>query len=255
MNSFETFLQLHRNENPLLIGNAWDVYSARVFERNGFKAIATSSAALARSLGYEDGENIPFDLLLQTVKKIISNINIPLSVDMEKGYSNDIPGILENIERLHDLGVVGFNIEDSSRTENKQLQPVGDFQKIISSIMDHLDRKNIKMYLNARIDVFLLKLPSPMPEIIKRTKAYESAGASGIFIPGLADKDEIRKVVETTKLPVNVFPMKELPGFKELTELGVKRISMGSAIHNSVMRSFEKTIVAIQQDQSFKSFY
>src|SRR5882762_7244940 len=113
MNRFETFLQLHHAATPLLLGNCWDVSSAKLLEENGFKAIGTSSAALARSLGYEDGENLPFDLLLETVKRIQQNIAVPLSVDMEKGYGTTNKGILENILKLHDIGVVGINIEDS----------------------------------------------------------------------------------------------------------------------------------------------
>src|ERR1043166_122924 len=109
MTSFETFLQLHQQKEPLLLGNAWDITSATAFERAGFKAIATSSVAVAQSMGYEDRENIPFELLLEIVKRISRHIHVPLSVHMEGGYSRSIPGIIENIEKLYDLGVVGFN--------------------------------------------------------------------------------------------------------------------------------------------------
>jgi 2-methylisocitrate lyase-like PEP mutase family enzyme len=118
MTTFETFLQLHHNETPLLIGNVWDVVSAKAFERGGFKAIATSSAAIAHTWGYEDGEKMPFDLLLKVVERIINNINVPLSVDIEGGYSRDISKIFQNIEKLHELGVVGINIEDSVKGES-----------------------------------------------------------------------------------------------------------------------------------------
>src|SRR6266513_2111242 len=114
MNAYETFLESHHKDFPLLIANAWDVTSAKVFERNGLSAIATSSSAIARSMGYEDGENIPFDLLLQIVERIVNNITIPLSVDIERGYGKSTDHILQNIEGLYDLGVVGFNIEDSN---------------------------------------------------------------------------------------------------------------------------------------------
>ena len=100
MTAFETFVQLHYNEIPLLIGNVWDVVSARAFERSGYKAIATSSAAIAHTWGYEDGEKMPFDLLLRVVERIINSINVPLSVDMEGGYSRDISKIIQNIENF-----------------------------------------------------------------------------------------------------------------------------------------------------------
>jgi 2-methylisocitrate lyase-like PEP mutase family enzyme len=254
MKTFETFLQLHYNETPLLIGNVWDVVSAKAFERNGFKAVATSSAAVAHTWGYEDGEQIPFDLLLKVVERIMRNINIPLSVDMEGGYSRDTSKIIQNIEKLHELGVVGVNIEDSLKGEELYMQPVDDFQKIVSSIANHLEQKNIKMFLNARIDAFLCELPSPITETVKRIKAYESAGANGIFVPFINNKNEIRKAVEATKLPLNVFSTPTLD-FKELFALGVRRISMGRTVHIALTRSLEKIIQRIREDQSFKSLY
>ena len=255
MSAYEQFFQLHYNHAPLLIGNVWDVVSARAFERSGYKAIATSSAAIAHTWGYEDGEKIPFDLLLKVVERVMSNVNIPLSVDMEGGYSRDISKIIQNIEKLYELGVVGINIEDSVKGEKLYMQSVDDFQKVISSISSHLERKNIKMFLNARTDAFLHKLPSPITETVKRIKAYENAGANGIFVPFISDKDEIREAVEATKLPLNVFSMPTLPDFKELSALGVRRISMGRAVRIVLTRSLEKIIQTIMEDQSFKSLY
>jgi 2-methylisocitrate lyase-like PEP mutase family enzyme len=255
MTTFETFRQLHYNETPLLIGNVWDVTSAKVFERCGYRAIATSSAAVARSWGYEDGENIPFDLLLKVVERIISNTNIPFSVDMEGGYSRDISKIIQNIEKLYELGVVGINIEDSVKGEKPYMQSINNFQKIISSITNHLEQKNIKMFVNARTDAFVRKLPSPITETLKRIKVYEDAGANGIFVPLISDKKEIKEVVSATMLPVNVFSTPQLPTFKELTELGVKRISMASSAHGATAKSLEKIIQTILEDQSFKSLY
>src|SRR4249919_2288635 len=98
MNQFQ---QLHNGATPLLLGNCWDVSSAKLLEENGFKAIATSSAAVARSLGYEDGEKMPFHLLLETVQRIQQHITVPFSVDMEKGYSDTSHGIIENIQQLY----------------------------------------------------------------------------------------------------------------------------------------------------------
>ncbi len=252
MTHFEKFVQLHHGVTPLLIGNVWDPVSAKIFEHSGFKAIATSSWAVADSMGYEDGENIPFDLLCQTVKRISKHVNIPFSVDMEAGYGRDIPEIIQNIEKIHNLGVVGINLEDSV---NNQLQPVDDFKKTLSSIASHLSRKGMDMFINARTDAFLLKLPLPLSETIKRIKAYENAGANGVFVPYLSDRTDIREIVETTKLPVNVLCAPELPSFRELGELGVRRISMGSAVYRSFTTSFEKTIRTILENQSFKTLF
>jgi 2-methylisocitrate lyase-like PEP mutase family enzyme len=255
MNQYENFVELHYGKEPLLIGNVWDVVSAKAFERKGFKAIATSSAALARTMGYEDGEKIPFDLLLKMVERIISNINIPLSVDMEGGYSRNISEIIQNIEKLHSLGVVGINIEDSVKAEKPYMQSVDDFKRILSLLREHLEKKNMKMYINARTDAYVLKLPSSLDITLERSKAYESAGASGIFVPYLSNKDEIKEVVQSTKLPVNVFPTPSLPSFNELSELGVKRISMATIVHRATIFSIEKIIQTILDEQSFTSLY
>jgi len=171
------------------------------------------------------------------------------------GYSRDTSKIIQNIEKLHELGVVGVNIEDSVKGEELYMQPVDDFQKIVSSIANHLEQKNIKMFLNARIDAFLCELPSPITETVKRIKAYESAGANGIFVPFINNKNEIRKAVEATKLPLNVFSTPTLPGFKALSALRVRRISMDRAVHIALTRSLEKIIKTIKEDQSFKSLY
>src|SRR5690349_18933817 len=113
MNSFETFKQLHQNPTPLLLGNIWDVNSARIFEASGYKAIGVSSQALSLAFGYDDGENLPFDLLLQIAKRVTEVTRIPFSVDMEGGYSRTVGGIIENIDKLHDAGVAGINLEDT----------------------------------------------------------------------------------------------------------------------------------------------
>lgn len=253
MTAFETFFKLHHAEKPLLIANAWDITSAKIFEQLGFEAIATSSSAIAYSFGYEDGENIPFDLLLQTVKRIIGQINVPLSVDMERGYSSNIAGIIQNIEKLHDLGAVGINIEDSIMEEKRKLRPVEDFQKILSAIKNGLGQKKINMYINARTDAFLLKASSPLEETIKRIRAYENEGATGIFVPFISDKKDIGEVVKATRLPVNVLCAKQLPSFKELEGLGVKRISMGGAIYKAMTKSIEQIVKTIREEQSFES--
>ncbi len=135
MSNYEIFYRLHHQNKPLILANAWNTKSAQLFEKNGYKAIATSSAAIANSLGYEDGEQISFGEMLYVVQRIISCINIPLTVDMETGYSNNISEVITNIEKLYDAGVAGINIEDS---QGKDL-----FIKKLSSIKDHLGQKTI----------------------------------------------------------------------------------------------------------------
>lgn len=253
MNDYEVFSQLHYRDKPLVIGNAWDVASAKLFEENGFKAAATSSAAIADTLGYEDGQNMSFDMLLENAIRIKRNISIPLSVDMERGYAETIPGILENIDQLIDAGVAGINIEDS--LAGAKLRGTESFQKVISAIANHLSRKKKQLFINARTDTFLLKIPGALEETLNRAKAYEAAGANGIFVPFIYDIDEIKKVVAATSLPVHVLSMKELPHFDVLADAGVKRISMGSWVYRAMKRWMQQTLTAIQTEQNFNSIF
>ncbi|HEY0677431.1 MAG TPA: isocitrate lyase/phosphoenolpyruvate mutase family protein, partial [Chitinophagaceae bacterium] len=137
MKSFETFLQLHKSAAPFILGNFWDVNSAKIFANQGYKAIGTSSQAVAKSFGYEDGEKMPFEDLLQLAKRVTDVVNIPVTIDLEAGYSRSIMGVIENIKKLHDIGVVGINLEDTIPGDSRQLQPVAVFQKFLTAIAEH----------------------------------------------------------------------------------------------------------------------
>jgi 2-methylisocitrate lyase-like PEP mutase family enzyme len=253
MNSFETFKQLHQNATPFLLGNIWDVNSAKVFEANGYKAIGVSSQALANTWGYEDGEKLPFEVLLQLSKRVVEVVKIPFSVDLEGGYSRTIDGIIQNINKLHDAGVVGVNLEDTIPGATRQFLPVAEFQKTISAIADHISRNNLQLFLNIRTDGFLLGLPTALAETLTRIKSYESAGADGIFVPCITNSIDIEEVVKATKIPINVMCMPTLPNFEKLGALGVKRISMGPFLFNKVYDAAGKLANTISSDKNFSS--
>jgi len=235
MSKFETFKQLHQQSEPLLLGNIWDVNSAKLFEATGYKAIGVSSHAIANAWGYDDGEKLPFDILLQVAKRVAEVTTIPFTVDMEGGYSRTIEGITRNISLLHDAGVVGINLEDTVvNGSSRSLQPVDAFQKTLSSIADYISRSNLQLFVNVRTDGFLLGLPNALEETRARIKAYKNTGIDGIFVPCITDSNDIRSVVDATRLPINVMCMPALPGFDELTALGVKRISMGPFLFSKV---------------------
>jgi 2-methylisocitrate lyase-like PEP mutase family enzyme len=253
MNYFETFKQLHQNTTPFLLGNTWDVKSAQLFEANGYKAIGISSQALSNAFGYEDGENLPFEVLLQLAKRVVEVVRIPFSVDMEGGYSRTIDGIIENINKLHDAGVVGVNLEDTIPGPARRLQPVTEFQKILSAVAGHISRNNLKLFLNIRTDGFLLGMPTALTETLTRIKGYKDSGADGIFVPCITNSDDIAAVVKATSLPVNVMCMPDLPGFDELGALGVKRISMGPFLFNKVYENAGNLANAVSNDKNFSS--
>jgi 2-methylisocitrate lyase-like PEP mutase family enzyme len=255
MKSFETFLQLHEGPTPLLLGNIWDVSSAKIFERAGYKAIGTSSQAVAASQGYEDGEKMPFDALLQLARQVVKSVDIPLTVDIEGGYSRSAAGIIQHIEKLHDAGVVGINLEDTVTGTSRTLQPVAAFQKTLSSVADHLCRKNQKMFLNIRTDGFLLGMPTALTETLGRMSSYEVAGANGIFVPCITEIDDIATVVNATDLPVNVMCMPSLPKFGDLKALGVKRISIGPFVCSYADKKTAEAVSAIIESDNFSILF
>jgi 2-methylisocitrate lyase-like PEP mutase family enzyme len=255
MKSFETFSALHRSPSPLLLGNIWDVNSARIYESKGYRAIGTSSQALAKTFGYEDGEKMPFGLLLQLAKRVVEVVNIPFTVDIEGGYSRSVAGILENIEKLHDAGVVGINLEDTIAGAIRQLQPVAVFQTILSAVAEHICRKNLKIFLNIRTDGFLLGMPTALPETLARIRSYENSGAHGIFVPCITRPDDIAAVVNATNLPVNVMCMPALPDFGTLRSLGVKRISIGPFVNSYIEKKAEEAVSAILENDNFSCLF
>lgn len=255
MKSFADFLNLHQQSQPLLIGNIWDVKSAQLLEKAGYRAIATSSAAVANSYGYEDGEQLPFELLIQLAKRVNQVTHLPLSVDIEGGFSRTVEGICQNIERLHDVGVVGINIEDSLPGNPRALQELDSFRKTLEEIANHLHRKNIKLFINVRTDGFIQGLPNALSETIQRIQEYQNTGVHGIFVPCVVNPEDIKAVVMSTKLPINVMCMPQLPVFGELQKLGVKRISSGNFVHQHVLKTLEEMMITIQNDQSFKNLF
>jgi 2-methylisocitrate lyase-like PEP mutase family enzyme len=252
---FSNFKQLHYESTPLLIGNIWDVQSALVFEQLGFKAIATSSAAVANSFGYQDGETLPFDEIVNLAKKVKQKTSLPLSVDIEGGYSRIAQEVIENIKKLHDIGVVGVNIEDTLPDKKQGLQAIETFASMIEAIKNYLIKSNIEVFLNIRTDGFLLGLPDALKETLLRIKAYDKAGADGIFVPCITVQSDISEVVKTTVLPINVMCMPQLPSFSELENLGVRRISMGNFLHQAVVRYINQTSADIMDSKGFEPLF
>jgi 2-methylisocitrate lyase-like PEP mutase family enzyme len=241
MTPYETFYQLHQQYSPFLLANAWNVKSARLIEAAGFPAIATSSGAIADSLGYPDGEQIPFSELLYIVKRIKACTTIPLSVDMERGYSSDLISINQHIQQLLDIGVSGINIEDA---EGEEI-----YLKKLEGIKNYLARTGQQLFINARTDAFLQKLPEPAKTVVRRAKLYENAGADGLFVTGIGDPAIIKEIASAIALPMNVVGNSKLADVEALGASGVKRISMAVIPYRATYAYLEqltKNIIAKQ---------
>jgi 2-methylisocitrate lyase-like PEP mutase family enzyme len=247
MSDYEKFHQLHYQSTPLILANVWNVKSAQIAENSGFKAVATSSGAIAESLGYKDGEHIPFTELLYMVQRIKASISIPLSVDLERGYTNDPEVLKEHIQKLIDTGVVGINLEDA--------QGEDIYLKKLNSIKNYLVKTNQQLFINARTDVFLQKLPSPLETIIRRAGLYKEAGADGLFITGVQDTQIIKAVVSSTTLPVNVVNANKSLSLAALADCGVKRISMAVLLYKATYKNVEMIVKEILNKQSFEPLF
>lgn len=242
MEQYDKFYQLHHQQRPLIIANAWNAKSAQIIEQAGFDAIATSSGAIANSLGYEDGEKIPFDELLYIIKRIKACTNIPLSVDVERGYTNDLQQLNGYIQQLIDIGIAGINIEDAQGEEI--------YLPKLYSIKNYLNKTNQKLFINARTDGFLQKLASPLETTIRRAAIYKDAGADGLFVTAVRDITVINEITAGVTLPVNVVAAPPLTSFDALADSGVKRISMAVLLYKKTYSQLEGLVKAVKEDQS-----
>lgn len=220
------FHRLHEGPQPLLLPNAWDAGSARLMESLGAKAVATTSAGVAWTHGYPDGNSLPVRLLVATVATIARAIRVPLTVDVEGGYADDPPTVEETVAKVVEAGAVGINIEDGSSAPDLLCLKIERARRAGA----HFD---IDLFVNARTDVYLGGLAPEgqrVAETLARARLYRNAGASGLFVPGLRDPEEIRAIAAGAGLPLNVMAWPGLPPAAELARLGVRRLSAGSGI-------------------------
>lgn len=223
------FHRLHA-DGLLLLANCWDAGSARLIERQGAKALATTSAGVAWAHGYADGDVLPIERLVSTVSAITRNAKVPLTVDFEGGYSDDPAVVARNIAPLLDAGAVGINIEDGRGDPDLLCRK-------IAAVKEVAIRAGIDLFVNARSDVYLKGLvpeAARVDEMLRRGRLYAGAGASGLFAAGMSKPDEIRTVAEGVALPLNVLAWGGLPNATELQKLGVRRLSAGSAISEAI---------------------
>jgi 2-methylisocitrate lyase-like PEP mutase family enzyme len=232
---FEQFDNLHHTANIFVLPNVWNAKSALFFQEMGFPAIATSSAAVAESLGYEDGEQMPFNTYLFVIKRILATVQIPLTVDLEMGYASRAEDIYTNILELINLGAIGINLEDSIiRQGTRSLQNAQTFAQTLEFIKNRLTIDNLDLFINVRCDTYLLDVPDKQKETGQRAKLYANSGANGLFLPCISEEEDIAAAAQATRLPLNVMQVPGLPKLDTLQELGVKRVSMGAFLFNKV---------------------
>ena len=228
-NPAQAFRRLHA-AGLLVLPNAWDAGSARLVESLGARAIATTSAGVAWSHGYADGDLLPIRLLAATVADIARVATVPLSVDVEGGYSPDPAAVEEVVATVIGAGAVGINLEDGTAGPDLLCAKIERAKRAGN-------RAGVDLFVNARTDVYLSGLAPEgrrVEESLARTERYREAGADGIFVPGVTAAAEIRAIASGTPLPLNVLARPGLPPAAELAALGARRLSAGSGITQAV---------------------
>ncbi|HEX5397392.1 MAG TPA: isocitrate lyase/phosphoenolpyruvate mutase family protein [Candidatus Limnocylindria bacterium] len=236
---------LHHEDAPLILPNAWDVASARAVERAGAMAIATSSSAVAESLGFEDGENAPPDEMFAAIGRIARSVPLPVTADVEGGYGMEAG---ELVERLVATGAVGMNVEDTDRGGASTLVGIEHQAQRIAAIRHAAESTGVPLVINARIDVYLRDRRPPeetTDEAIERARAYLAAGADCVYPIWLTDADLIAGIVAALHAPLNVLLRPGAPGIAELHRLGVRRISVGGGLMKRAMDSVEADARAV----------
>jgi len=226
------FRVLHSGREILLLPNAWDVASARVIEESGFKAVATSSAGVAFSLGYPDGQMIPRQEMLAAIARIAKAVRVPVTADVESGYGKTPEDAGRTARSVVDAGAVGMNLEDAVGDSSAALVDLPLQLEKIRAVREMTSRLRIPLVLNARTDVYLLQIGDPAKrydETVRRLSAFREAGADCVFAPGLRDPPTIGRLVADLKCPLNILAGPGSPSVRELAKLGVARVSLGSA--------------------------
>ncbi len=219
------FHALHTSGSPLRLLNAWDAGSAKILAAAGAPALGTTSAGIAFALGQPDGERLTRDAMLAATRAIVAAVDVPVSADLEAGYSTEPAGVGETVRLAIEAGAVGFNLEDGRGDE---LAPVEEHAARVRAAVDAVRESGVPAFVNARTDTYWQR-EGDEAATVARLRAYAEAGADGLFVPGATDAALLGRLAAATPLPLNVLAGPKLPPVDELAKLGVARISVGSA--------------------------
>jgi 2-methylisocitrate lyase-like PEP mutase family enzyme len=234
----EALRALHSGPEALVLVNVWDAGSARIVEDLGFPAIATTSAGIAFSKGFPDGQKISPERMMAAVSEIAQAVNVPVTADAEAGYGDSPEHAADTARNVIMAGAVGMNFED---TTGRSEQPLADLKlqvERIHAIREVSAEMRVPLVLNARTDVYLLQVGDPAKrydQAVERLQAYRDAGADCVFAPGVRDPETIRRLVSDLRCPLNILAVPGSPSIPEFAALGVKRISLGSGPMRAVL--------------------
>ncbi len=240
MSQAATFKQLHAGPQILVLPNAWDAASAALMEDAGASAVATSSAAVAWAHGYADGDLLPVPTLLAAISEIARVLKVPLTADIEGGYSDDLETLAETVKGVIGAGAVGINLEDGARAPDLHVRK-------IEAVRKAADQAGVALFVNARTDVYLRGLAqgeAALAETLRRAELYRAAGADGIFVPGPVDEALLGTLAREIALPLNVMGRGGAPSAARLQTLGVRRLSSATAPFRAAYAALGRAVSA-----------
>ncbi len=253
----ERFRTLHHERRILVLPNIWDPGGARMLESLGYPAVATASASVAYSLGYDDGQQITLDAMLDVVGRVAASVDVPVTADMESGYAERSEEVADNMRRVVRAGAVGINLEDSIR-EGEVLFDV-DFQCArIRAVREMARQEGVPLVINARTDVFWPCVPGTDSEkfdqAVLRAKAYIEAGADCFYPILLGDRETLSRLYEAIRAPINILAPTCRATLRELEDMGIARLSLGPALCWASLTVMKRIALELQNYGSFDLF-
>jgi 2-methylisocitrate lyase-like PEP mutase family enzyme len=248
------FLELHRGPKILVLPNAWDVSSARIFEEAGFPAIGTTSAGVANSFGYPDGQKIPREEMLAAVRRIAEAVDVPVTADVEAGFGSTPEEVAETAREVIAAGAIGMNLEDGVEGKPDFLADVNLQKEMIRAVLETAAGAGVPFVLNARTDIFLYGIgpaETRLARAIERLNAYRAAGAPSLFAPGVKDRETIAQLTRGVAGPLNILATVGTPPIAELQQLGVARVSVGSGPMRATLGFLERMARQLRDEGVF----
>lgn len=250
----EALRALHHGQQPLLLPNAWDAATARIFEQAGFAAIATTSGGVAWALGHGDGENTPLAEVLEVTRRITRVVGVPVTVDFETGYGATPDAVAQSVRAIIDAGAAGINLEDS-RPGHGPMRSAAEAAERIRAARAAATAADVPLVINARADNWLHAAggdpQAPLADAIHRGRAYLAAGADCIYPIGLRDSATIGAFVQALDAPVNIMAGPGTPPLADLTRLGVKRLSTATWFTALALGTLRDAAQAIRKSGTF----
>ena len=250
------FGAMHRGQKILLLPNVWDAASAVIVRQAGFSALATSSAGIAFSLGYPDGQKISRDEMLAAIARITKCVDVPVTADVEAGYGPRPEDAAETTRGVLEAGAVGMNLEDATGDVDN---PLADLQlqvEKIRAVRQVAVSSGVPVVLNARTDAYLLQVGKPEKRYdlaLSRLSAFRDAGADCMFVPGVNDVETIQRFVRHLKFPLNILAGPGSPPVAELEKLGVARVSLGSGVMRATLGHLQRIAAEVKNAGTYQT--